>query len=92
MAIIFSGNESGVLTFSALLTLMGRQSRTLIYDLMRCDPSPLSHLIELLPHLLDVLKQRDVNQGGQPIGKSILGMARMSRLNYPIHRILDLEC
>ena len=34
-----SGRESEVLAFSALLTLLGRRSRQLIYDLMRRDPS-----------------------------------------------------
>ena len=34
-----SGRESEVLTFSALLTLLGRRSRQSIYDLMRRDPS-----------------------------------------------------
>lgn len=36
-----NGNEreSEVLTFSALLTLLGRRSRQSIYDLMRRDPS-----------------------------------------------------
>src|SRR3990170_230099 len=33
------GRESEVLTFSALLTLLGRRSRQSIYDLMRRDPS-----------------------------------------------------
>jgi predicted DNA-binding transcriptional regulator AlpA len=32
-------NESEVLTFNALLTLLGRRSRQSIYDLMRRDPS-----------------------------------------------------
>lgn len=31
--------ESEVLTFSALLVLLGRRSRQSIYDLMRRDPS-----------------------------------------------------
>ncbi len=34
-----SGRESEVLTFSALLTMLGRRSRQSIYDLMRRDPS-----------------------------------------------------
>ncbi|MDP2707668.1 MAG: AlpA family phage regulatory protein [Burkholderiales bacterium] len=34
-----NGRESEVLTFSALLTLLGRRSRQSIYDLMRRDPS-----------------------------------------------------
>ena len=34
-----SGRESEVLTFSALLVLLGRRSRQSIYDLMRRDPS-----------------------------------------------------
>jgi predicted DNA-binding transcriptional regulator AlpA len=34
-----NGGESEVLTFSALLTLLGRRSRQSIYDLMRRDPS-----------------------------------------------------
>ena len=34
-----SDRESGVLTFSALLVLLGRRSRQSIYDLMRRDPS-----------------------------------------------------
>lgn len=33
------GREPEVLTFSALLTLLGRRSRQSIYDLMRRDPS-----------------------------------------------------
>jgi len=33
------GRESEVLTFSALLVLLGRRSRQSIYDLMRRDPS-----------------------------------------------------
>src|SRR3990170_1521170 len=33
------GRESEVLTFSALLTLLGRRSRQSIYDLIRRDPS-----------------------------------------------------
>jgi predicted DNA-binding transcriptional regulator AlpA len=33
------GREPGVLTFSALLVLLGRRSRQSIYDLMRRDPS-----------------------------------------------------
>lgn len=33
------GGESEVLTFSALLTLLGRRSRQSIYDLMRRDSS-----------------------------------------------------
>jgi len=32
-------NESEVLTFNALLTLLGRRSRQSIYDLMRRDPN-----------------------------------------------------
>jgi predicted DNA-binding transcriptional regulator AlpA len=32
-------NESEVLTFNALLTLLGRRSRQSIYDLMRRDPT-----------------------------------------------------
>ena len=36
---ILNGGESEVLTFSALLTLLGRRSRQSIYDLMRRDPS-----------------------------------------------------
>jgi predicted DNA-binding transcriptional regulator AlpA len=35
----FNGREPEVLTFSALLTLLGRRSRQSIYDLMRRDPS-----------------------------------------------------
>lgn len=34
-----NGRESEVLTFSALLMLLGRRSRQSIYDLMRRDPS-----------------------------------------------------
>ena len=34
-----NGSESEVLTFTALLTLLGRRSRQSIYDLMRRDPS-----------------------------------------------------
>ena len=34
-----SDRESEVLTFSALLALLGRRSRQSIYDLMRRDPS-----------------------------------------------------
>ena len=40
MAQIFNtGVQPEVLTFSALLTLLGRRSRQSIYDLMRRDPS-----------------------------------------------------
>ena len=35
----FNVREPEVLTFSALLTLLGRRSRQSIYDLMRRDPS-----------------------------------------------------
>jgi predicted DNA-binding transcriptional regulator AlpA len=35
----FNSSEPEVLTFSALLTLLGRRSRQSIYDLMRRDPS-----------------------------------------------------
>ena len=35
----FSSREPEVLTFSALLTMLGRRSRQSIYDLMRRDPS-----------------------------------------------------
>lgn len=35
----FNNREPEVLTFSALLTLLGRRSRQSIYDLMRRDPS-----------------------------------------------------
>ena len=35
----FNSGESEVLTFNALLTLLGRRSRQSIYDLMRRDPS-----------------------------------------------------
>ena len=35
----FNGREPEVLTFNALLTLLGRRSRQSIYDLMRRDPS-----------------------------------------------------
>jgi predicted DNA-binding transcriptional regulator AlpA len=35
----FNGCESEVLTFNALLSLLGRRSRQSIYDLMRRDPS-----------------------------------------------------
>ena len=35
----FNGREPEVLTFSSLLTLLGRRSRQSIYDLMRRDPS-----------------------------------------------------
>src|SRR3990172_6904581 len=34
-----SGRESEVLTFSALLVLLGRRSRQSIYDLIRRDPT-----------------------------------------------------
>jgi predicted DNA-binding transcriptional regulator AlpA len=34
-----NGGQPEVLTFSALLTLLGRRSRQSIYDLMRRDPS-----------------------------------------------------
>jgi predicted DNA-binding transcriptional regulator AlpA len=34
-----NGRESEVVTYSALLTLLGRRSRKSIYDLMRRDPS-----------------------------------------------------
>ena len=34
-----SGREAEVLTFGALLVLLGRRSRQSIYDLMRRDPS-----------------------------------------------------
>ncbi len=34
-----NGRESEVLTFSALLMLLGRRSRQSIYDLMRRDPT-----------------------------------------------------
>ena len=40
LAQVFSaGVQPEVLTFSALLTLLGRRSRQSIYDLMRRDPS-----------------------------------------------------
>jgi len=37
--LMLNGPEPEVLTFNALLTILGRRSRQSIYDLMRRDPS-----------------------------------------------------